>query len=160
MDRLLECPFIPLSHGWRFREIAFPFFFLLLFLPSFSSSSSLLSPGIRNEDSEEKNSSLERYFPLNGGSLKTRRGSCSPKKNNSRERRFYDRGIGFSYECERRERRGKESGETAEANSFNEIRNFIDPLVVSRFPASSTRHGERCARSRERWDQMVKKYTG
>lgn len=41
MDRLLECPFIPLSHGWRFREIAFPFFFLLLFLPFFPPASGM-----------------------------------------------------------------------------------------------------------------------
>lgn len=129
-----------------------PFFFLLLFLPSFPPASGM-------KIARKRIPLLKDTFP-SMWIVETRRGSCSPKKNNSRERRFYDRGIGFSYECERRKRRGKESGETAEANSFNEIRNFIDPLVVSRFPASSTRHGERCARSRERWDQMVKKYTG
>lgn len=66
-----------------------------------------------------------------------------PKKNNS-ETILDDRGIGFSYECERRKKGGKEEVPAAEANSFNEIRNFIDLLVVSRFPASSTRHGALC----------------
>lgn len=77
-----------------------------------------------------------------------------PKKNNS-ETILDDRGIGFSYECERRKKREFPLPKRTLSMRYV-ILSIFSSLVGSPQVARAT---ERCARSRERWDQMVKKYT-